>query len=187
MRRHVFALAATAGLTLAALAGPVIAGQVSPAAAVTVRAEIGNTTLQCNVLMQCWYAYIQGNGVGKRATLNASSGTTFKNTGQSGKWTEIEDTSNHYCLNLTGSAKAGYTVNEENCNGRSAELWWVASGIQGEITQIISQYGTKLLGHDACMWETSGSVNQLIVVDCRSKKPQPSNQLWIWNSAASTS
>jgi hypothetical protein len=183
MRRHIFALTATVGLALAAFAGPVVAGQVSPAAAATVRAEIVNTTFNCDIVtMRCWLAYIQGNGVGKRATMNASSGTTFKNTGQRGKWIEIKDTGDRYCLNLAGSAKAGYYVNEESCNDRSAELWWV---VDGKDTEIISQYGTKLLRHDACMWETSGDVNKLAVVKCVSKKP-PSNQIWGWIANSTT-
>jgi hypothetical protein len=181
MRRRIFALAATAGLVLAAFAGPVMAEQASPAAAATEQAVIQNATVLCVIpAVYCYSNYIDGNGVGKRVTLNSIDATTFENTGQSGKWTEIKDTSNGYCLDLTGSASAGYYVNEESCNGRSAELWWVVDGVQGDATQIISQYGTTLLGHDACMWENADTATQLDVVDCVSKNP-PTNQIWGWD------
>jgi hypothetical protein len=186
MRKCSFALVTTVGLALAALAGPVVAGQVSPADAATEHAQIQNDEKYCP--LECYHFAIVGEGVGNRVDMVAATGngTVFVNTGQSGKWTEIEDTSNGYCLDLTGSASAGYYVNEESCNGRSAELWWVVDGVQGETTQIISQYGTTLLGHDACMWATEISspldIPNLYVADCASN--QPPLQLWEWEDTS---
>jgi hypothetical protein len=180
MRRLISALAATGALALAAIVGPVLAGQVSPAAAATVHAQIQGVFANCPLL--CYHYELFGEGVGNQVSLVNEDGSTFKNTGQSGKWTEIKDTSDGYCLNLVGSASAGYSVNEESCNDRSAELWWVVKGLKGKATQIISQYGTKRMRHDACMWQTEitnpVSTPNLEVVACKSK--QPAQQLWKW-------
>ncbi len=180
MRRNIFALAATGALTLAAFAAPVVAGQDSAAVAATVQANIDSDICYEAVMGVCLITWsLEGHGVGSDVTLTYLGDDIFQNTGQNGKWTEVEDLSNgDYCLDLVGSVSAGFRVNEESCNGRSAELWWIVSGVQGAETQMINQYGTTLLGHDACLWDAEGSANNVEVVDCVAS--QPPQQLWSW-------
>jgi hypothetical protein len=114
--------------------------------------------------------FVLGHGAGHDVTMNAIDATKFFELTSSGsKWVQFQDIGSSECLDLVGSVSAGFKVNEESCNGRSAELWWLVSN-----GQIQNQYGTSLLNHDACMW--NGNVADVLVQKCVAS--QPNNQIW---------
>jgi hypothetical protein len=170
LRKRLVAAAATAGLVLAALVGSAAAGQVAPAAASTTY-KITNTIP--GVGFGPWYLLGQGDGNFVTVSLT-DAGSNWEITGRTGKWLELEDAATGECLTVAGSVSTVLGVDEEYCNGRSAELWWLVSGIG--TTQIQSQYGTKLLGHDACMWNQEPTASEVLVEDCVSS--QPPRQIW---------
>jgi hypothetical protein len=172
--------AASAGLALS-VAGLASAGQVTSAAAATVGrpapsdATIYSIASSTSEPVQ-WFLY--AHGVGNLVSVSRLASSTFEITGRTGKWLEFQDTNNGDCLDLVGSVSRGFHVNEENCNGRSAELWWLVSGIT-KPTQIQNQYGTKLLKHDACMWNAESNkpaAADITVVKCQAS--QPAAQIW---------
>jgi hypothetical protein len=170
MRRTITIFLTSAGLALS-VAGLAPAGLVTSAAAATAAPAVTTYTIQStygdgyNLL---------GHNVGQLVTVNLFDATNFEITGRTGKWLELKDTGSGDCLDLVGSVSAGFHVNEENCNGRSAELWWLPSGIG--TTQIQNQYGTNLLNHDACMWNAESSSANVAVRDCQTgSHPQ---QVW---------
>jgi hypothetical protein len=167
MRRILPILAVTAGLALAAFA-PAAAAQTATVPRPDI--PVYDYEIQSNLTND----FDLGHGVGKLVTLNELDPTVFNEVGRTGKWLEFQDVGSGDCLDLVGSVKAGFHVNEERCNDRSAELWWLVSGNVNE-TQIHNQYGTKLLHHDACMWTESNS-DKLMVRACKSH--QPNQQLW---------
>jgi hypothetical protein len=179
MRRIITTFATSAGLALS-VAGLASTGQFTPAAAATARPAAADVTTysiaSSTTGLGQWFLY--GHGVGNLVSVSELAASTFEITGRTGKWLEFQDTGNGDCLDLVGSVSAGFHVNEENCNGRSAELWWIVSAIANP-TQIQNQYGTKLLNHDACMWNAETNkpaAADITVVDC--KASQPPAQVW---------
>jgi hypothetical protein len=180
MRRTIMKFAASASLVLS-VAGLASAGQFTPAAATTLARPAATDVTTYSIASSTsepiqWFLY--GHGVGKLVSVSRLAASTFEITGRTGKWLEFKDTGNGDCLDLVGSVSRGFHVNEENCNDRSAELWWLVSGIANP-TQIQNQYGTKLLKHDACMWNAEANkpaAADITVVKC--KASQPPAQVW---------
>jgi len=179
-------LAASAGLALAAIVGPVIAGQGTPAAAATaVGAARAGTAAPATGFAQeilseydAYYLNSCANGAPCRASIQFVA-NAFRLTCSTCKWTEIQ-TPDGNCLVIVGSVSAGFQVGEAFCNDRPAELWWFPSGASAGGTQIINDYGTSLLKHDACMWNPESNPvtwGTLVTVrDCQVS--QPSRQIW---------
>ena len=173
MRRIILTFAASAALALS-LGGLAVAEPATPALAVTT----GNLTTD-----SVFPASVIDHGQGYLSTLSESdSSTYFVIRDGSSKWYEIEDTAGTggECLTLTGSVSAGFYVDEEFCNFRSAELWTFPSGLGNGLGhyQIQNQYGTTLYGHDACMW-SDGDGTDVAVKECVSS--QPAAQLWLYS------
>jgi hypothetical protein len=174
MKRIIMTFTAIASLALS-VAGLALTGPGAPgAAAATATAcnghdySIFSTVPTGGVFFDDIYAH----GKGHLVTLSLTGSSNFEPVGCTGKWAELKDTANGDCLDLVGSTPT-FNVNEENCNSRSAELWWIVSGI-AKSTQIQNQYGTKLLKHDACMWNASTA--DLKVRKCVAS--QPAAQIW---------
>ena len=182
--------AATAGLALAALGLPAAAGAMSPAAAANaapaitsaVRPAAAATNTSAPIISQIeTFAgdEILDHGTGKDSTMSILDNSWFDVTGKTGKWIELSDHAGSGCLDLVGSVSAGFKVNEESCNGRSAELWWLPSGYFAQ-TQIQNQYGTTLYGHDACLWNdsTSSPDGDVEVRKCVAGSAPPAAEYW---------
>jgi hypothetical protein len=183
MRRTIMTFATIVSLALS-LTGLALAGQVGTAAAATARpaaaaATTYDITSQYPSGIPTFPWSLLGHGAGNLVSVSEVDSTAFEITGRTGKWLELEDAGSGDCLDIVGSVSAGFHVNEENCNGRSAELWWLPSGIG--TTQIQNQYGTKLLNHDACLWNAEAdtpSAADVTVVKCVASQPEP--QIWIF-------
>jgi len=176
MRRTIMAVAASAGLALSA-AGLALAGPVSAAAAATTtaaRPATADTTCVSNIQNPNSGEYLNDQGQGNLVTMSYyySSCYVALEDGSS-KWYELKDAAGgNQCLDLVGLSGGGYGVNTETCNFRSAELWWLTN------EEIINQYGTKLLDHDGCLWDSTSGIAPT-VQDCVAS--QPLNQLWTYS------
>jgi len=93
---------------------------------------------------------------------NVAGATNFIFTGASGKYRELKSLDGN-CLDLDGPIKGVYYVWEDTCAGRASELWWLTSPHSNGVYEIINDYGTNVLKHNACMWnQDQGSVNGII-------------------------
>jgi hypothetical protein len=196
MKRIIMTFGASAALALAFFAGPAAAQAAPTHSATSVRSAPAGAVSPAAAAFSCSnYSYLLGNsgrmidhGQGNLVTMSpfgiefstyvaVSDGTQDGHT-----YYEIEDCANGggQCLDIVGLSGGGYGVNTENCNDRSAELWWLPSGLTpmtGDGWQIINQYGTKLLDHDACLWDSTTGIAPT-VQDCVAS--QPSQQLWLY-------
>ena len=177
---------ATAGLALAAFGAPAAAGLVSPAAAATAVtshpavAAVAAANTSAPLISQLETIEsdeVLDHGTGTLSTMSIYDNSWFDVRGATGKWIELSDHAGSGCLDLTGSVSAGFHVSEESCNGRSAELWWLPSGYFAQ-TQIQNQYGTKLYGHDACMWNAGSSAADVEVRECVGGTNPPAAEYW---------
>jgi len=156
---------ATAGLALAAFVLPAAAEAVAPAA-VAITAPVRPAAIAASVSLGSINSSYLGQSILDRGQGNPSIMTdTYGGSGfvaiqdGSSKWYEIQDSAGgNQCLNLD-KVGASYLVDTEYCNFRSAELWWFYSGVGIPNTQIINQYGTTLLSHYACLWNTGSGRN----------------------------
>jgi hypothetical protein len=124
------------------------------------------------------------HGQGHAVTMGSSfsQSTYYPIEDANSKWYEIQDTAGgNQCLDLYGSGSGGvYYVNTEACNFRSAELWWFPAGLgNNSDAEIINQYGTKLLSHDACLFNNASGQDPK-VEDCQAN-PKYNYQYWTTN------
>lgn len=125
--------------------------------------------------------YLLDHGQGHPVSISATESVSqyYPIQDLNSKWYEIQDTAGgNQCLNLYGSGSGGvYYVNTEPCNFRSAELWWFPSGVNNTSdAEIINQYGTKLLAHDACLFNNDSGQDPK-VEKCVSQ-PRYNYQYW---------
>jgi hypothetical protein len=110
----------------------------------------------------------------------------FRFTGANGKYEEIQDANSGLCLEFVSSGSTLY-VREATCQGLARQLWWLVEEGSTDYYQVINDYGTTLLGHDACMWNsaalTTDSGADITVVPCVSD--QPGRQQWAFAYAGS--
>ena len=191
MRRIIRIFSATGVLALAAVGLPAAAGTIAPASAATTGPAIAAAarpaaTNDSAPLISQIETFagdeILDHGTGKDSTMSILDNSWFDATGATGKWIELSDHAGSGCLDLVGSVSAGFKVNEEACNGRSAELWWLPSGYNKQ-TQIQNQYGTTLYGHDACLWNdsTSSPDGDVEVRECVAGSAPPAAEYWVFN------
>jgi hypothetical protein len=172
--------------TLAALAIPATAATASLAVAASPAARSGPAAINTSFISSYYDSnFLLDHGQGYLLTMAQFEYSTYYPIQDgSSKWWEIQDTHTpgNQCLDLTGNGSGGvYYVNTEVCNDRSAELWWFPSGITNtnQAYEIINQYGTKLLSHDACLFNNESGTDPK-VEKCSSQSGD-SYQLWQTN------
>jgi hypothetical protein len=125
--------------------------------------------------------YLLDHGQGHAVTISVtySQSNYYPIEQGNSKWYEIQDTNgSNQCLDLYGSGSGGvYYVNTEFCNFRSAELWWFPSGFAD--SEIINQYGTKLLAHYACLFNNDSGQDPK--VEACQANPTKNYQYWNTN------
>lgn len=168
---------------LAALAIPATAATASPAVAATAtaRSAVPDIISVSTIASSYDSNTLLDQGQGHYVAMEQYEGSHYYPIQDgSSKWWEIQDTAGgNQCLDLTGSGSGGvYYVTTELCNFRSAELWWFPSGIHLHNSggQIINQYGTKLLSHDACLFNNESGIDPKIE---KCSSTQYSYQLWL--------
>jgi hypothetical protein len=169
LRRTIIALAASGGLAMSGLAMSTAAARADATVYYGIQTAING---------KAWaIGEYPCDRTGYKCEIRLNTGATLSTVSYRGKWVEIQDAYTHYCLELYGRAP-DYKIQEDSCRHRSSELWWFAfdRGDDDATFELINNYGSSALKHNACMW-TNGRKNDWVTVQ-RCVSGQSTNQQW---------